>query len=199
MSHAQVLEFHTIFGAAVGETPSVNVPEKQFRYDLIAEEMEELWDALQDDNYVEIADALGDIIYVTYGAGVTFGLDLENTVAKGRELAQSLDMFGKGKTGILTQTGQEIILARLREALESKNPRLVEATLASIIISVEYSARILGIPLVDIVDAIHNSNLSKLGEDGKPIFIEYNGALKVGKGPNYKPPTDDIKRILKEL
>ena len=47
------------------------------RYELIKEELEELKDALEEKNLIEIADALTDILYVTYGAGHAFGIDLD--------------------------------------------------------------------------------------------------------------------------
>lgn len=52
-----------------------------------------------------------------------------------------------------------------------------------------------GIPIDEVFDAIHKSNMSKLGADGKPI-IRDDG--KVIKGPNFKPPTEDIRRLLSE-
>jgi predicted HAD superfamily Cof-like phosphohydrolase len=42
-------------------------------------------------------------------------------------------------------------------------------------------------------DAVHQSNMSKLGPDGKPLYREDG---KVIKGPNFKPPTEEIKQIL---
>lgn len=198
MSHNQVLDFQIKFDAAVRDTPSINVPEKWFRFDLIAEEFTELGTAHATDNFVEVADALGDILFVVYGAGITFGLDLPNAVEKGRKLAESLDMYSKDSTGPLSDAGRAIILDVLRGAIESSDVKRVESTLAAIIVSVEYAAKILDIPLTRVVDAIYKSNLSKLGEDGKPIYVEYNGALKIGKGPNYKAPTEDIVKILAE-
>ncbi len=47
--------------------------------------------------------------------------------------------------------------------------------------------------LPELFDAVHKSNMSKLGPDGKPMYREDG---KVIKGPNFKPPTEDIKRIL---
>jgi len=47
------------------------------RYELIKEELEELNQAIQDKDLKEIADALTDILYVTYGAGHAFGVDLD--------------------------------------------------------------------------------------------------------------------------
>ena len=49
----------------------------KLRIDLIKEELEELIHAMNDKNLLEVADALTDILYVTYGAGHAFGIDLD--------------------------------------------------------------------------------------------------------------------------
>ena len=49
----------------------------QLRISLINEELEELKTAIKDNNILEVADALTDILYVTYGAGHSFGVDLD--------------------------------------------------------------------------------------------------------------------------
>ena len=49
----------------------------KLRIDLIKEELDELTEAMQDKNLLEVADALTDILYVTYGAGHAFGIDLD--------------------------------------------------------------------------------------------------------------------------
>lgn len=63
--------------------------------------------------------------------------------------------------------------------------------LADIIYIVCGTAVSYGIPLDRVFDEVHRSNLSKLGEDGKPLRREDG---KILKGPNYSPP--DIKKIL---
>jgi len=50
---------------------------QNLRYDLIKEELDELKEALDQKNLKEVADALTDILYVTYGAGHAFGIDLD--------------------------------------------------------------------------------------------------------------------------
>jgi len=55
-------------------------PDKEtmhLRYDLIKEELKELEQAMKTKNLKEIADALTDILYVTYGAGYAYGIDLD--------------------------------------------------------------------------------------------------------------------------
>jgi len=49
----------------------------QLRYELIREELEELKQAINDEDIKEVADALTDILYVTYGAGHAFGINLD--------------------------------------------------------------------------------------------------------------------------
>ena len=49
----------------------------KLRYELIREELEELNQAIKDKNIKEVADALTDILYVTYGAGHAFGVNLD--------------------------------------------------------------------------------------------------------------------------
>ena len=73
-----VREFMTTFGQEVKKTPELPDEEtRKLRLELIAEELEELWDAIEDKDLVAIADALTDILYVTYGAGHAFGIDLD--------------------------------------------------------------------------------------------------------------------------
>ena len=65
------------------------------RIDLIKEELEELTEAMQDENLLEVADALTDILYVTYGAGHAFGIDLDKCF----EEVQNSNMSKLGEDG----------------------------------------------------------------------------------------------------
>ena len=66
------------------------------RINLISEELEELKKATSDNNIVEIADALTDILYVTYGAGHAFGINLDKCFNEVQESNMSkLDQDGK--------------------------------------------------------------------------------------------------------
>jgi len=74
----KVKKFMQTFGQEVKIKSSF--PNKKIvdlRYDLIEEELSELKTAIKDNDIVEIADALTDILYVTYGAGTAFGIDLD--------------------------------------------------------------------------------------------------------------------------
>ena len=65
------------------------------RYDLIKEELEELKEAMDKKNIKEVADALTDILYVTYGAGHAFGIDLDKCF----EEVQNSNMSKLGSDG----------------------------------------------------------------------------------------------------
>ena len=54
----------------------------KLRIDLIKEELNELIEAVKDNDIIEVADALTDILYVTYGAGHSFGIDLDKCFAE---------------------------------------------------------------------------------------------------------------------
>ena len=111
----KVGEFMKTFGQEVKNKPSLSTEKiNQLRISLIQEDLSELKEAMDNKDLLEVADALTDLLYVTYGAGHAFGIDLDKCF-----------------------------------------------------------------------DEVQNSNMSKLGEDGKPIYNEFG---KVMKGPNYFKP-----------
>ena len=66
------------FGQEVKNKASFGTDQiNQLRYNLIKEELEELRIAIEEKDLLEVADALTDILYVTYGAGHAFGIDLD--------------------------------------------------------------------------------------------------------------------------
>ena len=70
--------FMKTFGQEVKNQPAFSSEKiNNLRYDLIKEELAELKDAMEKKDLLEIADALTDILYVTYGAGHAFGIDLD--------------------------------------------------------------------------------------------------------------------------
>jgi predicted HAD superfamily Cof-like phosphohydrolase len=121
----QVQEFHETYGLPVESSPNISDQKtNDLRINLIAEELEELREALKNGDTVETLDALIDLQYVLDGAFLSFGLH-----------------------------------------------DVKEAAFAE----------------------VHRSNMSKLGEDGKPIRRESDG--KVMKGPNYFVP--DMSQFIK--
>jgi len=75
---SDVKKFMETFGQEVkkkAEFPSDKIT--KLRYDLIKEELDEFEEALKSKDLKEVADSLTDILYVTYGAGHAFGIDLD--------------------------------------------------------------------------------------------------------------------------
>lgn len=120
----KVEEFHKTFGIGVGSNYRNKLAEStvKLRHNLMEEENNEYLEAALKGDYVEVADALGDKLYVLLGTIIEHGM-------------------------------QDVIQ--------------------------------------DVFDEIHYSNMSKLDENGNPIYREDGKAMK---GPNYKLP--DIKKIL---
>ena len=74
----KVKSFMKTFGQEVKSSPSLSSTQiNKLRYNLIKEELEEFKQALDKNDLLEVADALTDILYVTYGAGHAFGIDLD--------------------------------------------------------------------------------------------------------------------------
>jgi len=121
---AAVHAFHTAFKLNIQDKPTVDIAEdrKQLRFELMKEENEEYLEAAKNNDLVEVADALGDMLYILCGTIIEHGMQ---------------DKI------------EEVFLE------------------------------------------IQRSNMSKLGEDGKPIYREDG---KVLKGPNYFKP--NISEIL---
>jgi len=70
--------FMKTFGQEVKSRPSFSSDKiNKLRIDLIKEELDELQEAIKNNDLLEVADALTDILYVTYGAGHAFGIDLD--------------------------------------------------------------------------------------------------------------------------
>ena len=122
----RVEEFHRIYKLGNSEKPigKLENQKENLRFDLMKEENEEYLEAAKNGDIVEVADALGDMMYILCGTIIEHGM-------------------------------QHII--------------------------------------EKVFDEIHRSNLSKLDENGNPIYREDG---KVIKGPNYFPP--DIKKIMKK-
>ncbi len=118
-----VHKFHTSFGLGIKDTPIANIGEAKnlLRFNLMKEENEEYFEAANNNDLIEVADALGDMLYILAGTIIEHGMQHK---------------------------------------------------------------------IAEVFDEIQRSNMSKLGEDGKPIYREDG---KVLKGPNYfKPNIGDI-------
>ena len=92
----KVQEFMETFGQEVKLKPSLSSEKiNKLRLDLIKEELDELKEAINNNDLLEVADALTDILYVTYGAGHAFGIDLDSCFQE----VQNSNMSKLGESG----------------------------------------------------------------------------------------------------
>ena len=78
-----VANFMKAFGQEVKKEPTLSdIPTRRLRIELIREELEELSEAVREEDIIETADALTDLLYVIYGAGHAFGIDLDECFAE---------------------------------------------------------------------------------------------------------------------
>ena len=93
---SKVGTFMKTFGQEVKTKPSFSTEKiNKLRIDLIKEELEELTEAVNNKDLLEVADALTDILYVTYGAGHAFGINLDKCF----EEVQNSNMSKLGEDG----------------------------------------------------------------------------------------------------
>ena len=91
-----VKTFMKTFGQIIRTKPQFpNEKTMQLRFDLIKEELNELEHAMKSKDLKEVADALTDILYVTYGAGCAYGIDLDKCFKE----VQKANMSKLGKNG----------------------------------------------------------------------------------------------------
>src|SRR3989442_367219 len=103
-----VKEFHSKFGVFSRSSPgTVDEATKELRIKLIREELGEFEKAANDQNLVKIADALADLLYVIYGTGVSYGIDLEPIF---REVHES--NMSKGDPNVVRAPNGKILKAK---------------------------------------------------------------------------------------
>ena len=92
----RVKKFMETFGQEIKEKAEFpNEKITSLRHDLIKEELDELKEAIENNDIKEVADALTDILYVTYGAGHAFGINLDKCF----EEVQNSNMSKLGSDG----------------------------------------------------------------------------------------------------
>ena len=92
----RVRKFMETFGQEIKEKAEFpNEKITSLRHDLIKEELDELKEAIENNDIKEVADALTDILYVTYGAGHAFGINLDKCF----EEVQNSNMSKLGSDG----------------------------------------------------------------------------------------------------
>ena len=101
----KVKVFMETFGQEVKEkTEFPDSKTTELRYNLIKEELDELKDAIDQKDIIEIADALTDILYVTYGAGHAFGIDLDKCFNEVQE--SNMSKLAENNTPIYNENGK---------------------------------------------------------------------------------------------
>lgn len=200
MSLAQVKEFHEAFGHPVSDQRTL-IPEDRFklRMALIREELEETVRDYGNGDLVKTADGLADLDVVTNGALLEFGVTeylsdspeyWEVTSETPTSLPENSTIISAVHASIYDQVSNCLDYYYLYNVED-----IIEA-LFTIKNIVKNTAWFLHIPLKDVCDVVHKANMSKLGADGKPIYRESDN--KILKGPNFRPPEEDIENILKE-
>lgn len=200
-----VHEFHTTYGQPIRTTPVFDVPERVLRSQLILEEASEYWEANKANDLIEMADALADLVYVVYGAAITHGVDLDSSfgghgfspaeVLKVVHTTRLKQKVRPAPTLAVMQRAQiasginKAAIAYSRYVVETGvndgDPDQIRALLTTLVSSAYFASFSLGINLDAVLEEVQRSNMSKLGEDGKPVYREDG---KVLKGPNFFQP-----------
>jgi predicted HAD superfamily Cof-like phosphohydrolase len=182
----KVQEFNISFGIGRSNTPNDKLI--KLRWDLIKEESDELFYAIETKNYVEILDAVSDILYVVYGAADSFennfDSELDNSKPEIKKIIDNLDLqlsddikqmsFGTSRMDIifnnqntkLEKLSQDYIyeIFKLSEFFESKNISQIIKQLVVIHNYMYVFSYLFGFDLDYTFDLVHKSNMSKLAE-----------------------------------
>lgn len=145
----QVAEFHKTFNAPILDTPQIPSPQRcELRVSLLQEELNELKQAIEDNDIVEIADALCDLQYVLSGAVLEFGLgnkfvELFNEVQRSnmskaceneKQAQETVDFYKeKGQESFYEKSGEKFNVHRKEDHKVLKNKYYSPADLKTII------------------------------------------------------------------
>lgn len=145
----QVAEFHKTFNAPILDTPQIPSQQRcELRVSLLQEELNELKQAISDNNIVEIADALCDLQYVLSGAVLEFGLgdkfvELFNEVQRSNmskacnneeQAIETVEYYkNKGEDSFYEKSGEKYNVHRISDNKVLKNKYYSPADLKSII------------------------------------------------------------------
>lgn len=188
--YAMVAEFHAAFGQLVADKPELPSRElRELRINLLTEEYLEYHDADAQDDIVEVADALADILYILSGTAVTYG-----TTPFGHAMPQGVDvppaLPGEIKRNDLAKS-LRVTFEAYRAAEASNEIENIDVALTALREAVYAAASAFLIPLDRVFAEVHRSNMSKLGPDGKPL-LRNDG--KIMKPPTFSKP--DIAKVL---
>lgn len=217
-----VIEFMELMGQPANLEPTLQTTRiAQLRYDLILEEINELSDAIDADDYVEIADALADILYVTHGASATFGVGVSTQCLDITMNEPRLGTFGES---LLTKKQFIYYLDRVMFALRDDDLTRLRLMLDDIVRLTHETAALHGIDINACFNEVHASNMSKacltrsdaeaslkmrkqhhdtaskyenaeVHQIGERFILRRSDNHKVLKGQNYFEP--DLKQFLR--
>ena len=192
----KVREFNVLFGVETHDTPYTNVTRDNphltaLRFSLIDEEAKEFDEAVANDDYVEMADALADLEYVVQGAGVSFGINLDKLYQERHhdrfdiEVDPNVSNFNKIKSFYvknymkfpqeplyqsidqhrgLTRRLSNIIrgeVNRLKDHIDNHNFDKIGDSLIELLRMTNDAALQLGMNLDEVFSLVHDSNMSK--------------------------------------
>lgn len=145
----QVADFHRTFQAPILDTPQIPDPERcNLRVNLLREELDELQEAINNQDIVEIADALCDLQYVLSGAVLEFGLgekfvqlfnevqrsNMSKACATLEEAEETIEYYkNKGEEGKIEKCGEKFNVYRISDHKVLKNKHYSPADLKKII------------------------------------------------------------------
>jgi predicted HAD superfamily Cof-like phosphohydrolase len=178
----KVNNFNVSFGIGRSSTPDDKL--FKLRWDLIQEETDELFEAISKKDYVEIIDAVSDILYVVHGAADSFEQDFDTYLKKDTlnsntdvvELADKIRnmTFGKERMELIFTEEKDKLnnlindyssnVKNLKQTFESKN--IIDIMLQLVIVhNYLYKwADLFGFDLDETFNLVHDSNMSKLAE-----------------------------------
>ena len=149
--------------------------------------------------FIEIVDAVGDVLVLTLGTGCVYNLVLDCPSYDVCDEAQALLNGRELNVGLVFQLlfdELESLQHYLKVSIAAPKKAILQAAavsrcLQNIVNLCFAHASAYGYNLLEVVREIHRSNMSKLGEDGRPIYREDG---KILKGPNYFKP--DLAKVL---
>ena len=177
----RVAEFHRAFGHLINDTPVLpDESVRRLRTSLIREELGEFCEAYQNDDRVEMADALADLLYVLAGTAVAYGFAPDEPVQSPYEGRDPIE----DTTGSYAEYLKEDF--ERYEAAETANDlAAIQSAVFHMMVEVFGIARQLRMPINEIFTEVHASNMSKLDENGQAIRREDG---KILKSHLFRPP-----------
>lgn len=188
-----VAEFNTKFGHAVRDTPTLDATDLPMRLAIHLEETEELVT-----NYLSYLDAKSRSSENDFEILKYLGL-LDEATARVRDFMDELQfkLYVQRKSrrnGLLPY--EEDVRKEYEQDAKTHEVEILDGGADSMVTLFGFFQGA-GLPLLEGFDAVHESNMSKLGPDGEPVYLtEGPKKGKIGKGPDYFPPTDKLRDLL---